>query len=474
MRQIQRHTKTNTKPSLDDDDDNFGEELEMTIQGPEEAFVRSYESDLEQALRSPVEDYSRYRPPSLPPSHPHPPEAEGKGKAKEGAEGENEDAHPTKTLWRENRRGKEEVNTQRRIRIGANKVEEQHRKREKVRSRRRQGRMDTHCSRYFYNLFCFLTYVDKKRLETSSVAALRNSVNWSMLFWGLVFKLMFGLIWFWLQLFTEMFVTYELFDSVGASIGALILYQFVRVVIFQIMLALNKKLPHVQEVKYFTMFAVPFTFYLYYRNLFLRISGWGVAVAISVAVYLWELILYPMQMLGWWYYFKYMWLPPRLQALKLSLLRCCCRHRQHQEAEQQEESNKATTTPPPEVTYEEHLRSLALEYYYEEVAEYVSLVGSIFFSLLVRWSHNKDLYPSIGLLEEDQYRGLMYRYLYLLGFEILGDIALRLGVHRVLKISITTLGRNLTLLNYRTRFLFALFVGSFFLDSYYSLQHLQH
>lgn len=87
----------------------------------------------------------------------------------------------------------------------------------------------------------------------------------------------------------------------------------------------------------------------------------------------------------------------------------------------------------------------------------------------LRYDWNASVFPSVSLLPDDVYAQIMYQYIFQFGFEILGDIFIRCLVHVVFKVNISNIGRNLTVLNYRTRFLFALFVAKFLADANYSL-----
>ena len=53
--------------------------------------------------------------------------------------------------------------------------------------------------------------------------------------------------------------------------------------------------------------------------------------------------------------------------------------------------------------------------------------------------------------------------------EFVGDLVIRFITFYFLKINVSNKGRNLTILNYRTRFLFALFFCGTLMDVYYGL-----
>ncbi len=66
----------------------------------------------------------------------------------------------------------------------------------------------------------------------------------------------------------------------------------------------------------------------------------------------------------------------------------------------------------------------------------------------------------------------MLRFLYLFGVETVGDVLIRFMIHMVYKINCGKVARNHTVLNYRTRFLFGIFVVYFICSTYYSLVRL--
>lgn len=66
----------------------------------------------------------------------------------------------------------------------------------------------------------------------------------------------------------------------------------------------------------------------------------------------------------------------------------------------------------------------------------------------------------------------MLRFLFLFGAEAAGDILIKIIIYFVYKINAAATGRNLTILNYRTRFLYGIFVAYLVASTYYSMVRL--
>ena len=58
---------------------------------------------------------------------------------------------------------------------------------------------DRHCSRFVYNLLCYVPYIDDEVLNQSST---RTPLAWSALLWVAVYRVAFFAIWVWLQIIT--------------------------------------------------------------------------------------------------------------------------------------------------------------------------------------------------------------------------------------------------------------------------------
>jgi len=312
---------------------------------------------------------------------------------------------------------------------------------------------DMHCSRWFYNIFCFIEWIDWNRKQESSAAHVE--IAWKTLVWGVIYRALLYGVWAWLQFFAEFVVQLDVFKNSFFGILTLILYQLVRVIILKIMFSINDKLPGVKELKYFSQFAVPMMLYLYYRNLFLSVNQWWVVIAVSVIVFLTQFTLYPVQMSQWFYDLRFDTLKRRLQKPNKKWLNVL-----------------AEAIAPSEVTYENYLTILTVEYYFDEIATYTSIATTFILFPIIRYSYNSDVYPLITDLSEDEFEGLMLRFLFMFAAEAGGDMLNKMIIYFVYRINAASTGRNLTILNYRTRFLFGIFTVWLVASTYYSMVRL--
>jgi len=313
---------------------------------------------------------------------------------------------------------------------------------------------DVHCSRWFYNLFCFIEWIDWNRKQESSAANV-NITSWGTLLWGFLYRILLFGIWAWLQFFTEFVVQLDVFRNSFFGILALCLYQLVRVIILKIMFALNDRLPAIKELKYFSQFAVPFMLYLYYRNIFLAINQWWVVIAVSVIVIITQFLLYPIQMSYYVYHLRFVTLKRKIEGSGKKWRKAL-----------------AEAIAPSDVDYEAYLTSLTVEYYFDEIATYISIVATFILFPIIRYSYNRAAYKLIDTLSDPDFKGLMLRYLYLFAAEVAGDILIKLILYFIHHINAPATARNLTVLNYRTRFLFGIFVVWLMTSTYYSMVRL--
>jgi hypothetical protein len=124
------------------------------------------------------------------------------------------------------------------------------------------------------------------------------------------------------------------------------------------------------------------------------------------------------------------------------------------------------------VSQEQFVKDLSVEYYYDKIAGYYSLFTFVIFVSLLRfvfYSYNGAFYVVFEKVNRDFFAQLMYRYLYLFAFEVVTDGAIRYFMLKVQHINVSNLGRNATIYNYRSRFLFTVFMVYFLADTYYSL-----
>lgn len=220
---------------------------------------------------------------------------------------------------------------------------------------------------------------------------------------------------------------------------------------------LNDKLPQIRELQYFTAFAAPIFLFMYYRNFFITITEWWVVITITVVVFVCQIILYPIQMTRMVYRLRFEYLRGWMEEKNSKIWRIL-----------------ANAICPTDVSYDKYLKQLTVEYYYEEIGTYLSIIATFIFFPICRYSWNSDVYPTITELSDSEFGGLMGRFVFLFVAEAVGDIIIRVLIHFFLKVNVSRTGRNLTTLNYRTRFLFGLFVVYLMCSTYYSLVRLDN
>eukprot|EP01117_Protostelium_nocturnum_P003048 TRINITY_DN1398_c0_g1_i1.p1 TRINITY_DN1398_c0_g1~~TRINITY_DN1398_c0_g1_i1.p1 ORF type:complete len:582 (-),score=160.55 TRINITY_DN1398_c0_g1_i1:44-1789(-) len=244
-----------------------------------------------------------------------------------------------------------------------------------------------------------------------------------------------------------------LFSIVTQSIAAIIIFHATRILITNISMILNQMLPGFLESHYFSQFAIQTIFFFYYRNLFLSINNWGLTVAVTVISLVAQFFMFPVAMTRMVYNLRFVHLR-RLLVEKISFL-----------------SFLGNAVANPATTYELYVRGLVVEYYYCCVADYYSAVCFILIFVIIKLGlrYNLLFFASFSNLNTAGFLQLLYRYLFILGFEIIGDILIRFGAKKVLEINISHAGRNATIINYKTRYLFAIFMIFYVMDAYYSL-----
>ncbi|KAF2074129.1 hypothetical protein CYY_004571 [Polysphondylium violaceum] len=257
--------------------------------------------------------------------------------------------------------------------------------------------------------------------------------------------------WFWLHSFTTLIRENELFSTKIWALISICIFQASRVVLMGISNALNRLLKP-KELKYFTLFQFPLMFFLYYRSLFLNTNDWSIVVLVSFVIFFIDVVYYPLHMTKRFWYFRHQVLLPyvdkkRTTSRIFAFVRILL----------------AEENP----SYDRHVMNLSIEYYYDKMAEYISIITMVAFLSIIRalkWK--REYFKYIAQIEDNTFYQLLYRYLYLLGFEFSYDLAVRFASRRWLKIDISNRGRNETISHYGTRFIFALFVLYDLLDVY--------
>ncbi|PRP85370.1 hypothetical protein PROFUN_07078 [Planoprotostelium fungivorum] len=243
-----------------------------------------------------------------------------------------------------------------------------------------------------------------------------------------------------------------LLKVISKAIAAVIIFHATRVLITNVTMILNTHLPKFLESCYFSQFAIQTIFFFYYRNIFVTVSDWKTAVIVNFISYAAQVIMFPLCMWEMVYQLRFKklhWLITE-KFPALSFLSFLC---------------------DQNMEYSEYVKALVVEYYYCCVADYYSLLCVTIFAVLLRFAakYNLSYYPNFNNLSEDQFLQLIYRYLFLFGFDLVGDIIIRYATKRLIYIDISHDGRSATIMNYKTRYMFTIFLIYFVMDAYYSL-----
>ncbi|EGG23627.1 hypothetical protein DFA_05761 [Cavenderia fasciculata] len=257
--------------------------------------------------------------------------------------------------------------------------------------------------------------------------------------------------WFWLHNFATLVIEKDLFSTPFLALLSIVLFHASRLMLMGVSNILNRLLSP-RELTYFTFFQFPLMFFLYYRNLFLNINSWGITVLVSLVLFVFDIAYYPLHMTKRYWIFRH-------QQLAIYL------------------EKRGTTSrifrwlrvalDDPNPSYEQHICKLSVEYYYDKMAEYTSIVTMVVFLSLIRALKYKiSYYPSFEELDTESFHQLLFRYLYLVCFEMAYDLGIRFFARRFMKIDISNRGRNETISHFTTRFIYTFFLLYCLMDVY--------
>ncbi|KAN0022787.1 hypothetical protein ACTFIU_005524 [Dictyostelium citrinum] len=257
--------------------------------------------------------------------------------------------------------------------------------------------------------------------------------------------------WFWLHNFESFVREKDYFRTPFLALVSIVVFQASRIVLMGISNGLNRLLKPT-EIRYFTLFQFPLMFFLYYRNLFLNTNSWSITILISFVIFAIDIVYYPLHMTKKFWLFRHTTLISYLdKRASTSLIFRTAR----------------AFLADENTSYDKHIMNLSIEYYYDKMAEYISIVTmAAFLSLLRALDWKSANYVTFHALTTDHFHQLLYRYLYLLCFEFAYDLGLRFASRRFLKVDISNRGRNETISNFCTRFIFSLFVLYDLMDVY--------
>ncbi|EFA82508.1 hypothetical protein PPL_04196 [Heterostelium album PN500] len=151
------------------------------------------------------------------------------------------------------------------------------------------------------------------------------------------------------------------------ALVSIVVFHLSRLLLSGISNALNRFLKP-REIKYFTFFQFPMMFFLYYRNLFLSINSWGIAVLVSFALFAFDIFYYLLHMTKRYWFFRHQGLIDIFDRHPDSKF---CRLLRN-------------TLEDQNPSYDQHVRDLSVEYYYDKMAEYVN--SSLLYSYsIISW-----------------------------------------------------------------------------------------
>jgi len=300
--------------------------------------------------------------------------------------------------------------------------------------------------------------------------------QWSVttLIFALAFKLVMAITWILLQGFiASNDQNFRKPQSIAGGILAIalivvFLFAILRITFINVLVVINSKLPAALESAYFAYFAVQMMFFLYYRYLFLTVKDWGMTFLLLGLVLAMQFVLYPLYMTKTAYNFRFHviknWILSKHPKLSFLII---------------------PAIDGDLVTYEQWTMDLSIEYYWDQLAEYYSLVMFVIFVTLKKFLYTYNSYsqyrsfwnPTVPLLDDngvqigtkDIYPELMQRYAVLFAFELITDLFLQYIPKRFLGVKIASIGRNTTIYNFRPRFLFTIFLVYFVIDINYSV-----
>lgn len=308
---------------------------------------------------------------------------------------------------------------------------------------------------------CFISTIDDPEIHKwvsykgSYTPQEENIITWKNWFIIVLYQAVVVGTWIWLQGFTDLVIFQKEFDSSFGALASIVIFQTSKIILIGLCGFVNSLLPPTpfDSIAHFTLFQLQISFLLYYRTLFMSFSGWPQTILVALVTLVFDIGYYPIRMLFPLYNFRYVTLKIRAEV------------REYDKKYPRIFNFLFSET----LTYEETTNITCIEYYYEKIAEYYSIISTVvFISILRQVDYHADSYISFTRLDEHNYHLLLWRYLFLFGFETITDFLLRLFVKHKMGIDISNKGRNYTIANYITRFLFTTFMIYDLITVYYS------
>ena len=233
----------------------------------------------------------------------------------------------------------------------------------------------------------------------------------------------------------------------AAAVGFLLL----RVVVMAVLVGLNNRLPHWPEIRFFAMFAGQMYFELAYRSFFIFAGNWNIIFGLSGLTFLVTVFQYGFQMSNFWY----------------NLFQVGCRRSPFCKYTQfcfLDPDRKGHI-----LTYNTHIANKSVRYYWANISKIFSLVAFILmFAILHYTPWLNHFYPTLAL-PADRVSSTFYTYLFAGGVEFVTDLFIQLLTRFYLKVDMSFHAIVATILDTRTRFLFAVSLLLMYMDTPVSL-----
>jgi hypothetical protein len=233
--------------------------------------------------------------------------------------------------------------------------------------------------------------------------------------------------------------------------SAAAVFLVLRAVFMIFLTALNARLPSLPEIRFFVFFAGQMYFEMAFRALFLFAGNYGLVAAISGLNFAIQLFSFSFQLSRFWF--------------DLFQVRCrrmaCCRYTQFCFMDPDRKGH--------ELSYETHIANKSIRFYYSCTSKAFSLMAFLLMFLIIEKSPwLLPYYPSLQLYPS-RIQKLFYTYFMIGGIEITGGLVVSLIAWYWLRVDMGFHARIATILDTRTRFVFAIALLVVYMDTPLSL-----
>ncbi|MDP2435879.1 MAG: hypothetical protein Q8P67_09065, partial [archaeon] len=267
----------------------------------------------------------------------------------------------------------------------------------------------------------------------------------------LLFKL--GILLTWISI--QAYMTYVVRPIPPAAIllfmASAVGFLLLRAIVMMLLSGLNARLPHWPEIRFYAMFAGQMYFELAYRSFFLFAGNWTITLSLAALTFCVTLFQYGVQISKWWFelfhvscrrhpfcrFTQFCFMDPERQGFALS--------------------------------FETHIANKSIRYFWSNISKSFSLLAFvIMFAILHYTPWLKHFYPTLRL-DPRRVEDTLYTYLFLGGFEIFTDFIVTLISRFYLRVDMSFHAKIATILDTRTRFLFAVTLLLVYMDTPISL-----